>query len=211
MKKILISILLLLFIFNIGCSYKINSVLNNLSELQLTYFIYEDENYSISLISGIREKDYELNGISTENKNYCVLMLEQLNFKEISSLNIRINGKDNFVSPLLNPYNNNYVYDLEISIAKDSLISIAFEDNFFTLNNIAINFNYDYKQCLKKIIKDEKLINYFNGGDFIGEVFIRLIKLKDFDNIFYQIVFVIDCYNSTQYIISPYNLENLSI
>lgn len=211
MKKFLVFILLVLSLFNLGCNSKLNSVTNNISELQLTYYIYEDDDYTISLISGIREKDYILDGISTESKNYCVLMLEQTNFQELNNINIRINGKDNLITPLLNPYNNNYVYDLEIPLSSDNLISVSFDDKFFSLENLAVNFAYSYKTCIDSIINDDKLLEFFNGNKFNGEVFIRLIKLKDFDNIFYQILFVSTDFSSVQYVINPNTLENINI
>lgn len=211
MKKFLAFILLVLSLFNLGCNSKLNSVTNNISELQLTYYIYEDDDYTISLISGIREKDYILDGISTESKNYCVLMLEQTNFQELNNINIRINGKDNLITPLLNPYNNNYVYDLEIPLSSDNLISVSFDDKFFSLENLAVNFAYSYKTCINSIINDDKLLEFFNGNKFNGEVFIRLIKLKDFDNIFYQILFVSTDFSSVQYVINPNTLENINI
>ncbi len=211
MKKFLVFILLVLSLFNLGCNSKLNSVTNNISELQLTYYIYEDDDYTISLISGSREKDYILDGISTESKNYCVLMLEQTNFQELNNINIRINGKDNLITPLLNPYNNNYVYDLEIPLSSDNLISVSFDDKFFSLENLAVNFAYSYKTCIDSIINDDKLLEFFNGNKFNGEVFIRLIKLKDFDNIFYQILFVSTDFSSVQYVINPNTLENINI
>lgn len=211
MKKFLVFILFVLSLFNLGCNSKLNSVTNNISELQLTYYIYEDDDYTISLISGIREKDYILDGISTESKNYCVLMLEQTNFQELNNINIRINGKDNLITPLLNPYNNNYVYDLEIPLSSDNLISVSFDDKFFSLENLAVNFAYSYKTCINSIINDDKLLEFFNGNKFNGEVFIRLIKLKDFDNIFYQILFVSTDFSSVQYVINPNTLENINI
>lgn len=211
MKKFFVFLLILLSIFNIGCNSKLNSVTNNISELQLTYYIYEDNDYTISLISGIREKDYVLDGVSTESKNYCVLMLEQTNFKELSSVNIRINGKDNLITPLLNPYNNNYVYDLEIPLGSDNLISVSFDDNFYTLENLAINFNHSYKDCINSILNDDKLQDFFVNNKFNGEVFIRLIKLKDFDNVFYQLLFVNTDFSSIQYVINPSTLENVNI
>ncbi len=211
MKKILVFLLLILSLFNLGCNSKLNSVTNNISELQLTYYIYEDNDYTISVISGIREKDYVLDGVSTESKDYCVLMLEQTNFKEINSVNIRINGKDNLITPLLNPYNNNYVYDLEIPLSSDNLISVSFDDKFFSLENLAVNFEHSYKDCINSVISDDKLQEYFSGINFNGEVFIRLIKLKDFDNIFYQILFVNTDFSSLQYVINPNTLENVNI
>ena len=211
MKKFIFTLLLIFSFFNLGCTTKMNSVINNISELQLTYFNYEDSKVSISLISGIREKDYVLNGYSTSSVDYCVLMLEQNTFTEINNINIRINGKDNYITPLLNPYNNNYVYDLEIPLDEKSLVSISYDDNFYTLTNIAVDFEYDYKDCLNSIIHDSNLSHLFNKNNFNGEVFIRLIKLKDFNNIFFQFLFVGTDFQSIQYIINPFTLEKVNI
>ena len=180
---------------------------DNISELQQSYFLYENDEYNISLISGIREQDYAFDGISNEKVDYCVIMIETTEKIEIKTLTLRIDGQNFTVSPLLNPYNNNYVYDFERPLDNNSIISVSFNDHFFALENIANNLEYTYKDCLKKISKNEKISKFFINNNFNGEIFIRLIKLNDFENIFYQIVIVNSINETEQFLINPYTLE----
>lgn len=208
MKKIILFLMVICSVFYFyGCNLKLQQLTDNISELQTTYFLYEDDNYSISMISGIREKEYILDGHHTENINYCVVMIEQTTFDTIDNINLRVNGNDYTASPLLNPYNNNYVFDFEMAVVKQSIVMLSFCDKFFTLTNIMQDLKYSHIDCLKDLIKSHKIDYYFQNNNFSGEIFVRVIKLKEFDAIYYQILFVDKNSNAKQFLISPNTLE----
>ena len=218
MKKIMFLLIIIVSIFQItSCNISAtNLVYNNASEIQDSYYYYENEHLNISLISGQRETEYLLNGVNTPLKQYCVLMIEQVVFEEIQLIQILIN--ENFYSgtPLLNPYNNNYVYDYEMQIDNEETIevrlSINNQESSYVLNNATNNFKYSTKQCLKTAINknNEQLKTYFINNQFNGEVFIRIIKMKNFDLFVYQFLFVDINQNSFQCLVNPFTNKVVS-
>lgn len=181
-------------------------ITNNISEIQNNYYYFEDENYAISLIMGQRESEYSLNGVSTPLKNYCVLMIEQTNFEQINQVKIKINNQIFDINPILNPYNNNYVYDLETSFKSISNISVCIkDDNSFILENKTNNFRINALNSLNIAIKEKKenLKGWFIKNKFNGEVFIRIIKIKSLDLFEYQILFVSKNYQTIQCLVNP--------
>lgn len=207
MKKLLFTLLVVISLFQIyGCNNSLNSkISSNISELQNQYFYFEDDELAVSLISGNRESYYSLDGKSTNLKTYCVLMVEQTTFKEIKNLSVFINEKEFNITPLLNPYNNNYVYDFETQINSSDAIKLKIFDKEIDLENKICNFKLSAKDCLNLAIKENKnaLKLLCNKNAFSGEVFIRIVKIKSYDLFVYQILFVDENHNTIQCLVNP--------
>ena len=207
MKKIVILMLIIISLIQIyGCNNSFYAqITNNISELQEQYFYFENNDYAISLISGKRENDYCPDGKSGNLKDYCVLMIEQTNFKQLESIKIFINEKELNATLLLNPYNNNYVYDFEINLLSTDIIKVELFEKMFELENKTVNFKLSALDTLKLTIKQNKkyIKSLFKNDIFNGEVFIRIIKIKGYNLFVYQILFVDENHNTMQYLINP--------
>ena len=99
---------------------------------------------NIQLYSGIRETEFNADGIATESVPFTVLSVEPTNDKIvyngcITSL-IKVNGQEPITLVLeKNPYGNNYAGDLENALDVNANISIIFQANSETIGTVSLD------------------------------------------------------------------------
>ncbi|MCM1404673.1 MAG: hypothetical protein NC133_04230 [Prevotella sp.] len=99
---------------------------------------------NIQLYSGIRETDYQADGIATATVAFTVLSVEPTNDKIvyngcITTL-IQINDQEPVTLVLeKNPYGNNYAGDLENALDASANVSVTFQANGETIGSVTLS------------------------------------------------------------------------
>ena len=99
---------------------------------------------NVQLYSGIRETDYQADGIATANVAFTVLSVEPTNDKVVYNGCITTLVKINDQAPVTlvlekNPYGNNYAGDLENALDVNANVTITFQANGETIGTVALN------------------------------------------------------------------------
>lgn len=87
---------------------------------------------TVQLYSGIREEDFQADGIATASKAFTVLSVEPKDQKVVFNGCITAEIKINDEAPVTavlekNPYGNNYAIDLERALAENATVQITFK------------------------------------------------------------------------------------
>ena len=186
-KKLIIFALLAISIFSLtacGKKEEINLANYTIEERDALYTA-KDDIYSVSLSSGLREIDYDLDGVINEKTNFALLTFNRNNNQPLAndtySYSVKINEdiKTGFLDK--NPTNNSYSSDLEIEIPTNSTVEvkISFTGYNFnqTLTNTYSEFTVDKSTALN--IANEHLCEYvkniLNNNSNI-EVVMKILK-----------------------------------
>ncbi|MBO5229283.1 MAG: hypothetical protein J6B20_00580 [Clostridia bacterium] len=99
---------------------------------------------NVQLYSGIRETDYQADGIATQTVAFTVLSVEPTNDKIVYNGCITTLIKINDQAPITlvlekNPYGNNYAGDLESAVDVNANINITFQANGTTIGEVALS------------------------------------------------------------------------
>ncbi len=99
---------------------------------------------NVQLYSGIRETDYQADGIATATVAFTVLSVEPTNDKIVYNGCITTLIKINEQEPITlvlekNPYGNNYAGDLESAVDVNANVTITFQANGETIGTVTLS------------------------------------------------------------------------
>jgi len=99
---------------------------------------------NVQLYSGIRETDYQADGIATATVAFTVLSVEPTNDKIVYNGCITTLIKINEQEPMTlvlekNPYGNNYAGDLESAVDVNANVTITFQANGETIGTVTLS------------------------------------------------------------------------
>ncbi len=99
---------------------------------------------NVQLYSGIRETEYNADGIATATVPFTVLSVEPSNDKIVYNGCITTLIKINDQEPITlvlekNPYGNNYAGDLENTLDVNANVSVTFQSNGETVGSVTLN------------------------------------------------------------------------
>lgn len=165
-KKVLICAMLLLsscLLFACGTSKKID-IANYTIEERNHLFSAQDEIYSLTLSTGLREKDYALDGIKNEMVDFSILSLTKLNGEPLSNDTytyiLTINEETHTGYLEKSEIDNSYNIDLGLKVSADDTINakITFTGYCFenTMTNVSQDFTVNKQQALETANKELK-------------------------------------------------------
>lgn len=98
---------------------------------------------NVQLYSGIRESDFQADGIATATVAFTVLSVEPTNDKIVYNGSITTQIKINDQEPITlvlekNPYGNNYAGDLENTLDVNANITVTFQANGETIDTVTL-------------------------------------------------------------------------
>ncbi len=212
MKKVFVLICCLIMVS--GCSNKIyNKVVLNVAEVRQNLFTGKTDNIEVSLMSGMREEDYVVNGycstpiefgVLTFKVNNQVVMPEQVNYV----LTVGTARYDGVLEH--NPFDGSYVADLKRIIDSEDVISAKIIAGEFVdsveLISVTKDFNVDFNQALKIACSelDNSLKQFIENSSFRAECYVKLINDDEILNVYYWYVnFVGVNGNTVSVIIDP--------
>ena len=183
MKKIIISFLTLLIpVLMFGCQKSV-SLEESMSEVTKIYFTAENEYVNANISVGRREEDYIIDGKHTKNVDFSLISLKFNNLLPVNQINVLliVNNVSTSVVLDLNPANHYYMTDLGYLLKETDKVSLQYESLSLVFENVSQNFGVDYREALKiaKTELGDKIDKYYNGKDFKGEGYLKILTGKD--------------------------------
>ncbi|MGN1201639.1 MAG: hypothetical protein ACI4R8_05255 [Candidatus Caccovivens sp.] len=192
-KKIILGFLVMfLGVSLFGCEKSTLTLMQeNISEWTQVYYFGECETFYATLSSGVREKEYLMNGKATENVDFALLTL---NFDEnpqnsAVSVSLDIDGSSSVIEMELNTLNNTFMIDLEKLLSGDETISVDYEGKNIQLVNVSKDFKINDKQAMviacKEMENEITKKKHFNNLN--AEIYLRILdkKANNFDDLFW--------------------------
>lgn len=190
-KKFLVLIMLVGCLFSLSACGKTKLDFNNyIIEERNTLFTAQDELYSVTLSSGLREENYAIDGKVNNLVDFAVLTLIRNDSNPLANDTytyiITINNEPYTGTLTKSAIDNSYVADLQINVPADAQVKaqIAFTGYSFDedMENTSVGFNINSKKAIeianKELSKTALNLTKNNGSKI--EVVVKL--LKDFSN-----------------------------
>lgn len=221
--KFFIVILIGVCLFS-SCNNKYENLLkSNTAEVREFIMEGKSEGINASLVCGMREKDYKINGYATELIEFGVLTFEIENIENYDDskanyvLFVGTNRFDGILEK--NPFNGTLVADIKQIIDREAnviaKIIIGEFKREIRLNVIGMDWKVDVEQVYEIVASNFKAqISTLNSNNiFNGEVYIKILNDADiYKGDYYWYVSIISRKGGTlSMIISPYSKEILAI
>lgn len=186
-KKILIFMMLAISIFSLSaCGKSEVKLADYLIEERNNLFVACDELYHVSLSSGLRENDYNFDGIITDKVDFGVLTLSRLDNCPLANDNyayvVKINDKSLSGFLIKNETNNTYTVDLGVQASDDAVVSVEISFTGYTfkkdMENISSSFGVDKTTALSIASNElqEDLKNLMSDKNVKIEVVMKILK-----------------------------------
>lgn len=185
--KLFFLIISMLIFSSCGNKYE-NILISNTSEIRECLCVGESEELSASLTVGMREKNYIVNGYSTELIEFGVLSFELRNI-DVDKNNcqfILFVGTDKYTGDLQeNPFDQTLVADIQKVVDCNKKIvarlisnNVEIDVELFSINRDWNITSSDVYKIIAKNLKDE-IKAFINNNIFEGEVYIKIINDQD--------------------------------
>ncbi len=205
MKKIFYVVLIGLFatIIIIGCSDNVYPlVLNKVSEVRRNILTYRDEEIYSTIMSGEREEEYKVDGIHNNNINFTIITLDfvdkAIDYNTITiEFSTTINGKNYTGKMIQNPFDNSFVYDLQISLddLQEADIDFVIDQKIYHahLSNIRNDWKVQSNDALKIAVSDlkEYIKSSIEDNEFLGEAYIKFVFNEKYSNDYYWYINIV--------------------
>ena len=191
-KKLLIFTLLCICVLGFSaCGKKDLNLADYIIEERNNLFVATDELYSLSLSSGLRESDYNLDGIITDKVDFAVLTfvrndnLPLANDTYAYKVNIGETEHTGFLEK--SPVDNTYVADLGVAISNDACISAQVSFTGYTFSGEFTNISDSFAIDKNKVIEiannelGEQVKNILSDPNVKIEVVTKI--MKDFSSV----------------------------
>lgn len=182
MKKIYLSMALVLSLFCVGCGRK-ETVADVMSEQTEIYFYGEGEAGSASIAVGKRENPYVMDGKHGQMCDFSLITLNLDSEERADEIDVcvEIGERKEEIILQLNPLNMSYMGDLGYVIDGEENVNIVLLDGEIVLKNISEEFAVDYQSAIQigySHIEDAS--RFQKGDDFICEGYLKIIDAKYF-------------------------------
>lgn len=175
---------ILIIISFAGCTNNA-SIDKNVSDIRYRIFDGEFEDYSITLMCGLREKPYYLDGIANEKVEFAiisVLFLDEINESENVYFSLKVN--EDIFSGILekSPYTDQYMADVGRVFADTDNISIEVylnetaNSDYEVLTNKSVEWRIDYEKALKNgVAALSSEIDFFKKNGLSYEIHLKIL------------------------------------
>lgn len=221
--KFFVVLLICLCLFS-SCNNKYENLLKS-NTAEVREFIMEgrSEGINVSLVCGMREKDYKINGYATELIEFGVLTFaldNEENYDEINANFVLLVGTNRFDGILeKNPFDGTLVADIKQIIDSESnviaKIMIGDFKKEINLTLVGDDWKVDVEQVYQIVARNfkEQIAMLNSNNIFNGEVYIKILNDADiYKGDYYWYVSIISRKGGTiSMIISPYSKEILAV
>lgn len=220
-------IFLLLFFSIISltaCTKKYENLLkSNTAEVQKFMLVGENDNVKASLVCGLREKEYKINGYATELIEFGILTFDLKNIEDYDItlaqyvLNVGTLRYDGDLEK--NPFNGTLVTDIKriIDCNENIYVKLIIGDfsQDISLTLVGTDWKVDTNDVYKSLANNyKKEINAINSDNvFGGEVYIKIVNDSDiYKSDYYWYVSIVGRKGGTlSLIISPVTSDILAV
>ncbi len=187
-KKILCLAVLMLCLFGLTACNNTKIDLNNyLIEERNNLFTAEDDNYAVTFSTGLREKEYDLDGVRNEMVDFGVLTIARIDRQPIATTGceyvLTIDDEVLRGNLIKSELDNTYSCDLERSVLNESKIHVQINITGYTfekdLENTSNDFSVDKTAAIS--VANSELNESLNGFSKDKNNFEAVMKIvKDY-------------------------------
>lgn len=186
MKKIFITLLVLIVPFiMVGCQKNV-TLENSMSEITRIYFVAENDGINANISVGEREEEYIIDGKHTKNCDFSLIAIkfESLLTQNQIEVNLIINNTSSQLVLDLNPANHFYMTDLGYALNDTDNILITYKNFNLSFENVSKGFGIDYKEALTIAERHlgDKMNKFYNRNNFVGEGYLKVLTGQDEKN-----------------------------
>ena len=186
-KKLLIFMFLFVALISLSaCGGKELNLCDYLIEERNNLFVANDELYTLNLSSGLRESNYQFDGVITDKVEFAVITFVRNDNLPLANDTyayiVKINDEEFSGFLEKSPVDNTYVADLGVAVNDDAIISakISFTGYTFSgeLANISSAFGYDKNKVLEIANNElgEEIKNILQDSNVKIEVVTKIMK-----------------------------------
>lgn len=175
-----------------GCGKStLSLVYDNMSEWTKVYYFGENESFYCSLSSGLREKNYLLNGTSEKKVDFALLTLNlnESSNQKILKVVVKIDGIESEKEMELNNLNNSYMLDLETAFSGNENVEVSYGGKTLVLENQSKDFAVGFEKALEIATREleDKILLKKSFNKLNAECYLRVLdkKANDFDGVFW--------------------------
>ncbi len=179
---------------------------DNMSEWTSVFYYGEAENFYASISSGVREEPYLMNGSSENKVDFALLSVcfnEGLG-QDLIKATLTIDGTQSEVELEINGLNNCFMVDLERRLTGDEVVTLSYEGQEISLENLSNNFVVNDQQAIEiaSAELEEEITKLKSGSHLNAECYLRVLdkQANNFDGTFWCFT-VINVENETYSII----------
>ncbi len=190
MKKVVVSVITLLVLSTfIGCKSQLDKNMQNVSEYRDTLYLASGNNFSVQVISGIKETPYEINGISEDKRNFTVITVTPKDFISGGTYRYKLSYSNRDIEGELiqHPFAESFSVDVGEKVSGDITLEVSGEGasenfelkNVIPANKISTDKAYDIAIKKLKVIPKK------------GESYLRIVSnpIDDEGGYFYYVAF----------------------
>ncbi len=186
-KKLLLGMLLFVSVFFVSACGNNKIDLNNyLIEERENLFVAEGNLYNVTFSSGMREKDYALDGIKNEMTDFGIITMSRNDCSPMANdtytYSLQVDGQEYTGFLEKSPIDNTYSIDIGVKVNNDAKLSIKVSFTGYTFMGDLINTSKDFsvdKNAAVKIanenLKDE-LNNITSDKNNKLEAIVKIVK-----------------------------------
>lgn len=192
-KKLFVLCLLVAVCFSFfGCkTATLEVVKQNMSEWTKSYFCGETDAFYCTLSSGVREEDYETNGLSGDVVDFALLCIkfDTVPNSSLVRVTIEIDEEKQVVDMELNTLNGTYMYDFERQLTGNEKIVLSLNDQTVDMVAISNQFAISSDKALEIACKEfeKKILLKKSGKNLNSEFYLRVLdkNANNFEEIFW--------------------------
>lgn len=193
LKKVALGFMLTLVVVSLfGCGMStMGLVEENMSELTKVYYMAENNDFYCTLSSGVREKNYLMNGESGEVTDFALLTIvpNQNVSGSLIKAHVKIDGVESEVELEINGLNHNFMVDLEKAFSGNEVVEVTYEGVGLVLENVSNDFSVDYNKAIEIACKEmnEQIVAKKKFSNLNAECYLRVLdkKANQFDSVFW--------------------------
>lgn len=171
-----------------GCGYNIkDEMINNLSDVRYNLFEAKTEELKVTLMCGMREEPYEYNGKSNQKCEFGVITINFIDLQEADEIDFNMQVGDVEYNGKLerNPYNHNYMADIETLIDDETSIYLTVDgyEGEMILVCVSKDWSIQYQNAIEIATAHLELDakQFFRNKTFNAECYLKIIYDENSD------------------------------
>lgn len=190
-KKIALTFMLLCvcgLCFGCGMSTSMY-VMDNLAEVTKVYYFGQCADFYAVLNSGMREKEYLIDGKCGDCTEFALLSLKMNEVISVPAFSVKVKIDCEVLECEVEQNGMYYMYDLARELSGNENIEIIYENTTLSLVNMSKDFNVDYVKAVEIACENlkDKITLLKKGQVLNAECYLRVLdkKTNNFDEFFW--------------------------
>lgn len=219
MKKRVSVLLILCCFFLFGCAKPIEKREPNISELRDEVMVAQSDRMKITLMSGVRENPFVIDGAAGEKQPFTVVTVTPSGFNDGASFNyelyigdVKYGGKFS-----KHPFKNTWSFELAERVGGTAAITVTsdgYAENF-ELKSVKTEemIGADYALEIAEIRLKNRIKEMTDGGNLNAELYIRFLEnpISSDGGYYWYVAFVPDKYVVYAVLIDPVTKEIVAV